>query len=437
MYFGIDLGTTNSLIGSGKNLYSGLVSSSVDTESATHVSRDTVGDSVISSYKVNMNAGESGKLPIACSAVVLRDLAKIAEDNSGVPCKDIVVSVPAKFNNSQRTAVAEAAKKAGLNLITLINEPTAAAIYVAHDYKDLLVVYDLGGGTFDISIIDARAGNYATVATDGRLVAGDNFDAALCARAYKDCKIQMRYMTKANKKRLMMEMRLAKEALQRSHASQFIDMSYFGVNTTFELTPEIYVEIMKEVFGITLTLTRNVINENLSDFEKPKLVFVGGSTACPFLKEWISSELGLEYLSSSEAPDYIVAKGVALYASMVEDGTAEEFVSDVTGRLVIESDTGKGITVISANSIIPIEEEIVVYNSVESDKLILDLYQGNAIMCTDNDYIGTLVYDYGRVVPAGDGYITVTVKVNIDGIITLSGTDMLTGDTQDIKLELR
>ena len=194
---------------------------------------------------------------------------------------------------------------------------------------------------------------------------------------------------------------------------------------------------MKEVFGITLTLTRNVINENLSDFEKPKLVFVGGSTACPFLKEWISSELGLEYLSSSEAPDYIVAKGVALYASMVEDGTAEEFVSDVTGRLVIESDTGKGITVISANSIIPIEEEIVVYNSVESDKLILDLYQGNAIMCTDNDYIGTLVYDYGRVVPAGDGYITVTVKVNIDGIITLSGTDMLTGDTQDIKLELR
>ena len=357
---------------------------------------------------------------------------------TGQIIEDIVVSVPAKFSHTQRQAVWDAAEMAGLTMHGLINEPTAAAIYVCKDIKDLVVVYDLGGGTFDVTILDSRVGNYFVVATDGDgHLAGDNFDKALVARAMNDCKVKMRFRAADIVKVLTSKMRIAKETLQKTGLTQYIDMSLMGVDGEWKLTKEIYIEIMKDVFASTVKLTKQIIQTNLMETEKPKLVFVGGSTACPFLKEWVKEETGLEDIPCDTQPDLIVAKGVALYAEMVENGTAETEVDDVTKCLCIENELGMAEVIIEKNTIIPVTEVKVFDNTEDTQYLNVNLYQGDSILCSENDYVGTLVYDYGEVRPAHTGIVEIEITVDRNGRISLSCTDITTNNTQQINLVMK
>lgn len=435
---GIDLGTTNSLIGWGDELYTGLVSSSVNVATKSQCDRDIVSKDIVSSYKVNMTTGNSGQLPIACSSIILRTLADMATRRTGEFIEDIVVSVPAKFSHTQRQAVWDAAEKAGLTMHGLINEPTAAAIYVCRDIKDLVVVYDLGGGTFDVTILDSRAGSYFVVATDGDgHLAGDNFDSALAEKAMFDCKVKVRYKSKDNVKVLISKIRIAKEVLQKTGLPQYIDMSSVGIDEEWCLTKETYIDIMKQVFAPTVKLTNQLVWTNIMEAESPKLVFVGGSTACPFLKEWVKEETGLEDIPCDTQPDYIVAKGVALYAKMLEDGTAEKEVDDVTKCLCIENDMGMAEVIIEKNTLIPTTEVKVFDNSTDTQYLNINLYQGDSVFCKDNDYIGTLIYDYGEVRQAHTGLVEVEITVDRNGRISLSCMDITTCVTQEIKLIMK
>lgn len=365
---GIDLGTTNSLIGHGDELYTGLVSSSVDVSTKSQIDRDVVSPNVVSSYKVNMTTGSSGELPVACSSIILGELCRRASRVTGEFIEDIVVSVPAKFSDTQRRAVWQAAEKAGLTMHGLINEPTAAAIYVCREVKDLVVVYDLGGGTFDVTILDSRAGNYFVVATDGDgHLAGDNFDAAIADAAMADCNVKMRYRSEDNIKELRTRVRLCKEALQRTGLTQYVNMASMGCMKDWELTVDTYKNIMKQVFAPTVRLTNQIVQVNLSDCERPKLVFVGGSTACPYLREWVEEETGLNSIPCDMQPDYIVARGVAMYAEMVENGTADKEVEDVTKCLCIENNFGMAEVVIDKNTVIP-TSEIRTFDNTEEDR---------------------------------------------------------------------
>lgn len=434
---GIDLGTTNSLIGHGDELYTGLVSSSVDVKNKSQVSRDTVSDDIVSSYKVNMTTGESGKLPIACSSIILRELVNKASRQCGEYIDEVVISVPAKFSHTQRQAVFDAANMAGLTVRGLINEPTAAAIYICKDVKDLVVVYDLGGGTFDVTILDSRAGNYSVVATDGDgHLAGDNFDEALAEVAMREMKVKIRHKTPTNIKKLKTSIRLAKEAIQRSGMEQFIDMSQFEV-PDWRLNLDTYCRVMKEVFAPTIRLTKQLIQSNLMDIEVPKLVFVGGSTACPFLRKWVEEEVGIEGVKNNEQPDYVVARGVAMYAKMVQDGTALQEVDDVTKCLCIENDLGMAEVIIEKNTIIPVSEIKMFDVSTPNRYLEVNLYQGDALYCKDNDYVGTLTYDYGEVRQPGDGIVEVEIMVDHNGRISLSCTDIKNNSTQKVALVMR
>lgn len=435
---GIDLGTTNSLIGHGDELYTGLVSSSVNVRTKSQTGRDEVSDDVVSSYKVNMTIGSSGELPIACSSIILQDLCSKASRRTGEYIEDIVVSVPAKFSHTQRQAVWRAAENAGLTMHGLINEPTAAAIYVCRDVKDLVVVYDLGGGTFDVTILDSRAGNYFVVATDGDgHLAGDNFDYAMAEEAMAECKVKMRYRSKSNIKRLCTRVRKAKEAMQRTGVTQYVDMSEFGCASDWEITLDKYISIMKSVFKPTVDLTNQIVQVNLMDYESPKIVFVGGSTACPYLRSWVCEETGLEAIECNEQPDYIVAKGVALYAKMIEDGTAEKEVDDVTKCLCIENNLGMAEVVIEKNTLIPTTEVKTFDNTEDTRYLNINLYQGDSLLCKDNDYIGTMVFDYGEVRAAHTGIVEVEITVDHDGRVSLTCTDITTCDTQKIDLIIK
>lgn len=442
MVFGIDLGTTNSLIGIGDTLLTGLVSSNVDVDTQKQVSRDVVGDSIVSSYKTNMSMSEQGQLSVNCSAIILQELARMAERRYGEVVKDVVISVPAYFSTSQREAVYKAAGIAGLDVKTLINEPTAAALYVCKDLKDLVVVYDLGGGTFDITIVDSRAGDYAVVATDGTVLGGDDLDRALVQRALDTLNVPLRFRKGKTIRELACKFRKAKEEIQKPGITEvFVDFedSCGTSDKGFLLTEDVYKSVVREVFGKTITMTQSVIGRNLSVCEKPKMVLVGGSTNCPYLKELIQESINVEILDCDVNPDYVVAKGVALYAEMINKGIANKCVCDVTKRLCIEDSKGMSLTVIDANASIPCTNTITVSNSVAGDKLKLQLYQGDSVLATANEYIGTLEFEYGEWVEAHEGIVSVTVSVGSDGVISLSAVDVLCDESfrQQIALTAR
>lgn len=439
MVYGIDLGTTNSLIGSGDEMFTSMVSSKVDIVHKKQVERNIVSDDVVASYKTDMSMGDSGKEAIICSSVILKDLADRVQRQTGNKVEDVVVSVPAYFSTSQREAVKKASELAGLNLKCIINEPTAAALCVCKDLKDLIIVYDLGGGTFDISIVDARTGNYSVVATDGEVLGGDDLDWALVDDVIKEAKIPIRYRNNTNKKMLKNKVCQAKEELQQLHSDVYIDLIDYGAIEDYVLTVDKYKKIVKDVFYETVVRTMHLISTNLPTSESPKLIFVGGSTNCPYLKQMVKDSLGLEEITSEYIPDLIVAKGVAMYAKMYEDGIAFDIVDDVTKRLCIEDSEGKTITIIDANTMLPAKGSIVCTNSTRDSELRLKLYQGDSFIASKNAYVGTLVYKYGRVVDVDSGMVEVVAEVTRDGIVKLSAQELLRGavSRQEIELEHR
>lgn len=437
MVYGIDLGTTMSLIGSGNQLFSELVSSNVDIVQKKQVARDIVSKDIVASYKTDMSVGSDGQEAIACSSIILQELAHIAEEKTHEKVTEVVISVPAYFSTSQREAVHRAASIAGLDLKCLINEPTAAALYVCRNLKDLIVVYDLGGGTFDITVIDARSGNYTVIATDGKVLGGDDLDNALVEEVINVKKIPIRYRSALNKRKLKNRMRLAKEQIQKQRSGVYVDLAEFGVEGGFELTVEIYKRIVKEVFWDTVVRTKYVITNNLPISEQPKLIFVGGSTNCPYLREMVLDALELEEVKSEDTPDYIVARGVALYAEMYERGTAFSTVDDVTKRLCIEDSIGKTITIIDGNTILPAVGSVVCTNAVTDTELRLRVFQGDSVIAAKNAYIGVMVYKYGREVPADSGMVKVTAEVSRDGIVKLSAEQLLLGAVSRQAIELQ
>ncbi len=441
MVYGIDLGTTNSLIGIGDTLFTGLVSSNVDTKQRRQVPRDVIGSDVVASYKTDMSMGKEGELSVECSAIVLKELARLAGKRSGEEVRDVVISVPAYFSTSQREAVYTAAGKAGLNVKCLINEPTAAAIFLCRDMKDLIVVYDLGGGTFDVTIVDSRMGNYAVIATDGIVLGGDDLDRHLVNIVVTECKIPIRYRGRTSMSRLKLIMQKAKEEVQKPWRDIYIDLSDFHAAHDFILTEEIYRQAVYDVFHETFVRTQYLISRNIpiSDVQKPSMVLVGGSSNCPYLKEMIQKELNVNIIEGNVTPDFTVAYGVSLYADMINKGTAFELVEDVTKRLCIEDCSGKTTTIIESNTTVPCSNKIVVDNSTKSDRLQLRLYQGDSVLAKNNTYIGTLEFEYGEEVEAGEGVVEVTVDVSVDGIISLSAFEMLYGEEfkQEIKLTMR
>ena len=441
MIYGIDLGTTNSLIGYGDALFTDTVSSNVDIENKKQVARDVIGDNIISSYKTNMTIAETGDIPRMCSSIILKTLvnhANIATGNNNEK-QDVVISVPAYFSTSQREAVIKAGEMAGLNVRSLINEPTAASLFVCKDYRDLIVVYDLGGGTFDVSIVDSRTGSYVVVATDGIDIGGDDFDNKLVDFVLERMGIPMRFQNKQLKARLKSACRLTKELMQKLKIDIELLAEEYGGKNNVTITIDDYKRIMQEVFGPTVETLLKVVSSNLSYTEKPKLIFVGGSTSCPFLREMVSEAAGLDIIESDVKPDLIVAKGVALFASMLENGTAREQVQDVTKRLVIRLDDNSCLEMLEENTNIPAANSQIVSNSGTSDKLRLTLYQGSDIMADKNAKIGELVYNFGREVPAGDGLVEVRVEVGYNGVIKIKAKEALFDDVywQDIELSCR
>ena len=434
MTYGIDLGTTYSLIGSGDELFSGLVSSSVDLNKKQQCDRHAVGSQIKSGYKVDMTIGKSGELPIKCSTIILKELAKQAEAKTGEPVRDVIISVPAKFAHTQRLAVIEAGKNAGLEVKGVINEPTAAAVYCCMDKPGLYLVYDLGGGTFDVSIVSVDNSGIRVLCTDGLSnLAGNDFDRAVLNRIFAQHKIPVRYKSEVAIQEALASIQQAKEDFQKDGITKEISLSPFHMAGNYLLTKEEYIEAMK-VFNPTITLCKALL-ASLMDIEKPELLFVGGSTACPHLRKWVAKELQLDIIEHDVQPDMLVAKGVAKYAWLNQNGYS--IVQDVTKQLSIADSRGIAQPIIFQDTPVPATGELLLTNPTEASYMEFDLYQGDDCIATKNDYIGTLSFEFGEMIPEGAGVVNVVITVDVNGIVNLTGMDLRTGQTQSIQLKVR
>lgn len=418
--YGIDLGTTNSVLGLGDQLLTGLVPSVVDLRTG-NAGNDVLEEmSAARSFKCDISLSKEGQLSVSASSRVLRQLVK----ESGENVERVVISVPAYFSDNQRQATIKAAQLAGLDVVGLINEPTAAAIYASKSRQALSLVFDLGGGTFDVSVVDSRFGDYDVQATDGCILGGDNFDANIRRWVIKEAGIKVHHLNQEDLVRLKWECSKLKIRVQQSRHAEELDLTTYGAGRIL-LSPDTYKEIMKLTFAETIIKAKKVLGEAVPVGERFDLVMVGGSTRCPFLREWVAEEMGQDPVPLFYDPDKIVAQGAALYAQMIYGGTAQVRVSDVTKALSIEMSDGSARVLVQRNSKIPVQETTIVYNSVASDKIQLNLYQGDRLLASQNELIGSLTYNYGSVIPAGEGEVIVEITIEVDGTIRFSCKELL------------
>ena len=419
--YGIDLGTTNSLIGLGDEFLSEIVPSIVDLD--TKVAGSSLNGSIKAtrSFKIDISMSVEGTKSVVASRYVLEELKRKA---GGSCVKQVVISVPAYFSDNQRQATIKAANLAGLEVVSLINEPTAAAMYISKNHNALSLVYDLGGGTFDVSVIDSRFGNYDVQATDGKIIGGDNLDIAIMRYIMKEGKLAVHRLGKEKLNKLQLLARSVKEGISRNRKDVDVDLKEYG-GTQITVTVDTYISLMKMTFSDTITKTKRVIGESIPFGENFDLLLVGGSTKCPYLREWLAKELGQEPVPLTYDPDRVVAQGAALYAKLLENGEAEYMVSDVTNQLSIGLADGTVRTIIEKNSKIPIEETTFAVNNVTSDNLTVKFYQGESLLAENNECIGELVYNYGEVKEALCGEVIIGIAVESSGVITFSCKELM------------
>ena len=425
MLLGIDLGTTNSLVA----IYDPAKQESIElcelVPSVVNFETKTAGKAekerllsdnnapILGSFKVDMSLDASGRISREASALVLKELTKYTQ---GKPC---VISVPAYFTDSQRKATLESAKEAGLSVPYLINEPTAAALYYNRDKKSVTAIYDLGGGTFDISIVDSRHGMYDVLATDGMMLGGDDLNMAIRDKIFSECRVKRHKLNDSIERQFIEIAEKIKLTVQKESYAKLDFPEYKDVfeKTTFILNEESYMKLVDAVFKITIVLTHTIIKKAGYKPDDIKLILVGGSTRDPYLIKLISQTMRPEPLTYD--PDRIVAQGAAYYAYLVHQGQNKSTVSDVTKAIGIELEGNEMEFIIRPNSKLPIIESCMVRNSKDTDILRINVRQGNSSIASQNDLIGTMHYKYSEEKKKNEGLVTVKIAVEVDGTIDL------------------
>lgn len=389
--------------------------------------------------------------PQEISAMIIQKMKKAAEDYIGEDVKDIVITVPAYFSDSQRQATKEAGEIAGLNVRRIINEPTAAALAYGIDKADKdmnIAVYDFGGGTFDISILNFGGGVFEVLSTNGDThLGGDDFDQVIVDWLVNEFKNE----EGVNLSKDPMALQRLKDAAEKAK----IELS--SANTT-----EINLPYITSVDGtpkhLVKTLTRahfeqlakDIVERSVAPCEKAladakleakdidEVILVGGSTRIPILQETAKRIFGKEP-SKAVNPDEAVAMGAAIQAAILnkENGVGDIVLLDVTPlNLGIETLGGVMTTLIEANTTIPCHKEEV-FSTAESNQtsVMVAIYQGNRPMAKDNKLIGQFILDGIMPAPKGIPQITVSFDVNASGLLNVSAKDKATGKEQSIRIE--
>lgn len=428
MIYGIDLGTTNSLIGVNGNLISGLVPSVANVKTNNAGEDEYENPEAIRSFKTSMSMGDEGAKARLGSSIVLSKLKQLA----GVKEKmQAVITVPADFDDNQRKATIKSAEDAGIEVVQLVNEPTAAAIYISGNTKSLSVVFDLGGGTFDVSIIDNRFGVYDVQASYGDShCGGDDLDKAIMKYFIDKLNILTYKLTEGERLLLLHYCTKLKEQMCTERKTISCNFERFGVSKTINFTENQFISLMKQTFGKCVEMTKRIINKEIEFGSRYNLCFVGGSSKSPQLKEWVTQELGNPDVPTDFNPDTVVAQGAVMFAGLVESGEVDSVVVDITKAIsVVQSDCTCKV-MIGSNSRIPCSTTELFTVSKEANSISIELAQGDNFFVKDNSVIGTLRYEFDHMAVPNVDYVLLTVSVVQGGIIKFSCRELCKEPTE-------
>lgn len=409
MIYGIDLGTTNSLIGCNGELIGSSVPSIVNMETGNAGADEYLNFTALRNFKTSMMAETAGLRAMKASACVLKELKRIAGVTGPM---DAVISVPAYFSDSQRIATRAAAKEAGINTVALINEPTAAAIVISGGKDGVYIVFDLGGGTFDISVVECKNGAYRVLATDGCILGGKDLDSALLTAIAADSGLNWRILDDKN----MCKAKGAKVIMQQHLDKSPVSISFEEYGSEYYLTYDTYEKCMKSVFEKAILLTQNVISEANIDIASADFYFVGGSTRCPFLREWVTERLGVRVAPITYDPEAIVAEGAVKYAGLIASGTAHKFLDDVTKQIGIKLHGELLDIIVPKNTHLPYKNDYIFIASTEKavSEVSFGIYTGDSVIASECTNIGEMTLKFENVMPAGLSIFGVKVEVDLD-----------------------
>jgi len=400
-----------------------------------------------SNYKVELEGKEY--TPQEISAIILQHLKSYAEDYLGEPVTKAVITVPAYFNDSQRQATKDAGRIAGLEVERIINEPTAAALAYGLDKTDKeekILVFDLGGGTFDVSILELGDGVFEVIATAGdNQLGGDDFDQAI-----------IDYLVAEFKKEHGIDLSQDKMALQRlKDAAEKAKKELSGVTSTqislpfitagpqgplhldVTLTRAKFDELTAHLVERTMGPTRQALQDaGLSTSDIDKVILVGGSTRIPAVQEAIRREIGKEPHKGVN-PDEVVAMGAAIQGGVISGDVKDVVLLDVTPlSLGIETLGGVFTKLIERNTTIPTTKSQI-FSTAADNQTAVDIHvlQGERPMAADNKTLGRFQLTDIPPAPRGVPQIEVTFDIDKNGIVNVSAKDLGTGKEQKITIK--
>lgn len=383
---------------------------------------------------------ETSVTPEEVSALILSRLRETAEEALEMPISRAVITVPAYFNNRQREATKRAAEMAGLTVDRIINEPTAAALAYGLDKLDesaTVAVYDLGGGTFDLSILQMRDGFFEVISTAGDTrLGGDDLDRVI-ARHFREA-LSLTDLTPEEEATLMARAREAKETLSTEERVT-VRFPFFRGSESFEaeLTRPALEKLLAPVIERTRPICQRAFAEaaNKGVGAVERLILVGGSTRIPLVRDRLKGWFGLEP-DISQHPDESVALGAAIQAGMLCGRVRQIILVDVTPlSLGIETFGGLMNVIISRNSTIPVKAGELFTNAVDNqESMAIRVLQGEREMAKDNWLLGEITVPFDRG-PKGSARVGVQFSIDRNGILEVLTRDTATG--QDHLLEIR